>query len=55
MRAEGVAWGEGYRAGARHALAELLEGGIDQPIDAHLGRMAELGQAAATAVIAAGC
>jgi Transposase, Mutator family len=45
MRAEGVEWGEGCRAGARHALAELLEGRMDQLIDQHLERMAELGQA----------
>ena len=45
MQAEGVEWGEDYRAGARHALAELLEGRMDQLIDEHLERMAELGQA----------
>ena len=45
MQAEGVEWGEDYRAGARHALAELLEGRMDQLIDQHLERMAELGQA----------
>jgi hypothetical protein len=45
MRAEGVEWGEDDRAGARHALAELLEGRMDQLIDQHLERMAELGQA----------
>jgi transposase-like protein len=45
MQAEGVEWGEDYRAGARHALAELLEGRMDQLIDQHLERMAERGQA----------
>jgi putative transposase len=45
MQAEGVEWGEDYRAGARHALAGLLEGRMDQLIDEHLERMAELGQA----------
>jgi putative transposase len=45
MRAEGVEWGEDYRASARHALAALLEGRMGQLIDAHLERMAELGQA----------
>jgi hypothetical protein len=39
MQAEGVEWGEDYRAGARHALAELLEGRMDQLIDQHLERM----------------
>jgi putative transposase len=45
MQAEGVEWGEDYRAGARQALAELIEGRMDQLIDEHLERMAELGQA----------
>jgi putative transposase len=45
MQAEGVEWGEDYRAGARHALAELLEGRMEQLIDERLERMAELGQA----------
>jgi putative transposase len=45
MHAEGVEWGEDYRGAARQALAELLEGRMDQLIDAHLERMAELGQA----------
>jgi transposase-like protein len=45
MQAEGVEWGEDYRAGARHALAELLEGRMEQLIDEHLECMAELGQA----------
>jgi putative transposase len=45
MQAEGVEWGEDYRAGARHALAELREGRMEQLIDEHLECMAELGQA----------
>jgi transposase-like protein len=45
MQAEGVEWGEDYRAGARQPLAELLEGRMEQLIDQHLERMAELGQA----------
>lgn len=45
MQAEGVEWGEDYRGAARQALAELLEGRMDQLIDAHLERMAALGQA----------
>ena len=45
MQAEGVEWGEDYRQGARDAVAELLRGRMDQLIDEHLERMAELGQA----------
>jgi putative transposase len=45
MQAEGVEWGEDYRAGARHALAELLEGRMAETIDRHLERMAEVGEA----------
>jgi putative transposase len=45
MQAEGVEWGEDYRGVARQALAELLEGRMDQLIDERLERMAELGQA----------
>jgi putative transposase len=45
MQAEDVEWGEDYRAAARDALAEVLEGRMDQLIDAHLERMAEVGQA----------
>jgi len=45
MQAEGLEWGEDYRAGARQALAELLEGRMAETIDRHLERMAELGQA----------
>jgi putative transposase len=45
MEAEGVEWGEDYRAGARQALAELLEGRMAETIDRHLERMAERGAA----------
>jgi transposase-like protein len=45
MQAEDVEWGEDYRVGARRALAELLEGRMDQLIDEHLERLAELGRA----------
>jgi putative transposase len=45
MQAEDVEWGEAYRAAASQALAEILEGRMEQLIDAHLERMAELGQA----------
>jgi putative transposase len=45
MQAEDVEWGEDYRQATRQALAELLEGRMDQLIDEHLERMAELGQA----------
>ena len=45
MQAEGVDWGEDYRAGARQARAEPLEGRRGQLIDQHLERMAELGEA----------
>src|ERR671918_247785 len=45
MQAEDVEWGEDYRQGARQAVAELLRGRMDQLIDDHLERMAELGRA----------
>src|SRR5688500_2691694 len=45
IQAEGVEWGEDYRQGARQAVAELLRGRMDQLIDEHLERMAELGHA----------
>jgi putative transposase len=45
MQAEGVEWGENYRQGARDAVAEPLRGRMDQLIDEHLERMAELGRA----------
>jgi putative transposase len=45
MQADGVEWGEDYRQGARGAVAALLRGRMDQLIDEHLERMAELGQA----------
>ena len=45
MQAEGLEWGEDYRGAAQQALTELLQGRMDQLIDEHLERMAELGQA----------
>ena len=45
MQAEGIEWGEDYRQGARQAVAALLRGRMDQLIDEHLERMAELGRA----------
>ena len=45
MQVQGIEWDEDYRASARHALAGLLEGRMDQLLDEHLERMAELGQA----------
>jgi transposase-like protein len=45
MQAEDVEWGEDHRGGARQAVVELLEGRMNQLIDEHLERMAELGEA----------
>ena len=45
MQADGVEWGEDYRQGARKAVAELLRGCMEQLIEEHLERMAELNQA----------
>jgi transposase-like protein len=45
MQAEDVEWGEDYRAAARDALAELLEGRMAETIDRHLERIAARGQA----------
>jgi putative transposase len=45
MQAEDLEWGEDYRGAAQQALTELLEGRMDQLIDEHLERMAELDQA----------
>jgi putative transposase len=45
MQAEGLEWGEDYRGAAQQALTELLQGRMDQLIDEHLERMAELGEA----------
>jgi putative transposase len=44
MQAEGLEWDEDYR-GAQQALTGLLAGRMDQLIDEHLERMAELGEA----------
>jgi transposase-like protein len=45
MQVQGIEWGEDYRQGARDAVAELLRGRMDQLLDEHLERMAELGLA----------
>jgi Transposase, Mutator family len=45
MQAEGLEWDEDYRGAAQQALTELLAGRMDQLIDEHLERMAELGEA----------
>ena len=45
MQAEDLECGEDYRGAAQRALIELLRGRMDQLIDAHLERMAELGHA----------
>jgi transposase-like protein len=45
LQAEGVEWGEDYRASARHALAELLERRMAETIDRHLERIAAAGRA----------
>src|SRR5919108_495369 len=42
MQAEDVEWGEDYRQATRQALAELLEGRMDQLIDEPLEHMADL-------------
>ena len=45
MQADGLEWGEGYRALGRDALAGILQGQMSQAIDEHLDRMAALGTA----------
>jgi hypothetical protein len=45
MQAEGLEWDEDYRGAAQQALTELLAGRMDQLIDEHPERMAELGEA----------
>jgi len=45
MQAQGLEWGEGYRALGRQALARIVRGQMDQAIDEHLDRMAVLDQA----------
>ena len=45
MQAQGLEWGEGYRALGRDAIAAILQGQMAQAIDEHLDRMAALDQA----------
>jgi hypothetical protein len=45
MQAQGLEWGEGYRALGRQAIGDVLRGQMDQAIDEHLDRMAVLDEA----------
>jgi transposase-like protein len=45
MQAQGLEWGESYRALGRDALAGILRGQMGHAIDEHLDRMAALDQA----------
>lgn len=45
MQAQGLEWGEGYRALGRQAIGDVLRGQMDRAIDEHLERMAVLDQA----------
>jgi putative transposase len=45
MQAQGLEWGEGYRALGRDALAGILQGQMGRAIDEHLERMAALDEA----------
>ena len=45
MQAQGLEWGESYRALGRRALAEIMAGQMQALIDEHLDRMAALDQA----------
>jgi len=45
MQAQGLEWGEGYRALGRDAIATILQGQMGQAIDEHLERMAALDEA----------
>ncbi len=45
MQAQGLEWGEGYRALGRDAIAAILQTQMGQAIDEHLDRMAALDQA----------
>jgi putative transposase len=45
MQAQGLEWGESYRALGRRAIAEILAGQMRALIDEHLDRMAVLDQA----------
>ncbi len=45
MQAQGLDWGEGYRALGRDAIAAILRGQMTQAVDEHLDRMASLDEA----------
>ena len=45
MQAQGLEWGESYRALGRRAIAEIMAGQMQALIDEHLDRMAALDQA----------
>jgi putative transposase len=45
MQAQGLEWGEGYRALGRDAIAGIVQGQMAQAIDEHLDRMAALDEA----------
>ena len=45
MQAQGLEWGEGYRALGRQAIGDVLRGQMDRVIDEHLDRMAALDEA----------
>src|SRR5271169_5144176 len=42
MQAQGLEWGDGYRAFGREAIGAILRRQMDQTIDEHLDRMAAL-------------
>ena len=44
MQAQGLEWGDGYRALGREAIAAILQGQMAQAVDEHLDRMAVLDQ-----------
>ncbi len=45
MQAQGLEWGEGYRALGRQAIAGIVRGQMERSIDEHLDRMAVLDEA----------
>jgi transposase-like protein len=45
MQADGLEWGEGYRAVGRDAIAGILQGQMGHAVDEHLDRMAALDEA----------
>ena len=45
MQAQGLEWGEGYRALGRDAIAAIVQGQMARAVDEHLDRMAVLGEA----------